>query len=339
MGEPSIGQQLVDAVLADFPDHKPGTRAVHSNGIGVVGHFKASDVARDYCRAEHFQGDVIPATIRFSNGSGSPVVHDGWPDARGMAVRFHLPSGAATDLVAMTLREFVSPTVDEFLAFSRAGRPQPVAPQSGWRKMLDMLALKPPLPDPLPGQTESNVVGSLNFANDHRSAQLAVFDTSVSAAPVSYARATYNAIHTFVLTGPDGRHRHVRFLWQPVAGVKVTDPTQPPVDQYLQQEMRDRLAEWPAAFILLMAIGEAGDALDDPTIPFNLKRIRVVMGTLTLTAVAVDQAAGCEKLSFNPCRLVPGIDLSDDPILAARRDTYEVSRAMRGGTPCPFSNG
>ena len=138
MGEPSIGQQLVDAVLADFPDHKPGTRAVHSNGIGVVGHFKASDVARDYCRAEHFQGDVIPATIRFSNGSGSPVVHDGWPDARGMAVRFHLPSGAATDLVAMTLREFVSPTVDEFLAFSRAGRPQPVAPQSGWRKMLDM---------------------------------------------------------------------------------------------------------------------------------------------------------------------------------------------------------
>jgi catalase len=92
-------------------------------------------------------------------------------------------------------------------------------------------------------------------------------------------------------------------------------------------------------FLLLMTIGETGDAFDDPTIPWPARRVRVTMGTLTLTKVAADQSADCEKISFNPCRLVPGIALSNDPILAARRDAYEVSREMRGGTQCPFAAG
>jgi catalase len=89
--------------------------------------------------------------------------------------------------------------------------------------------------------------------------------------------------------------------------------------------------------MLMMTIGEAGDALDDPTQPWPARRVRVVMGTLTLTKVAKDQAAACEKISFNPCRLVRGIDLSGDPILHARREAYEVSREQRGGTACPFN--
>ena len=39
------------------------------------------------------------------------------------------------------------------------------------------------------------------------------------------------------------------------------------------------------------------------------------MGTLTLTNVAANQAAFGERISFNPCRLPPGIEPSDDPIL------------------------
>ena len=60
------------------------------------------------------------------------------------------------------------------------------------------------------------------------------------------------------------------------------------------------------------------------------------MGTLTLTNVAVDQKARCEQVGFNPCRLHTGIELSDDPILRARREAYEVSRKSRGATACPF---
>jgi catalase len=58
------------------------------------------------------------------------------------------------------------------------------------------------------------------------------------------------------------------------------------------------------------------------------------MGALTLTEVPEDQEAAGERISFNPCRLAPGIEASNDPILEARRGAYEVSRELRGG--CPF---
>ena len=309
---------------------------MHTVGIGVVGSFRASDIAPTYCVAEHFQGQAVPVTVRFSNGSGSPVEHDGWSDARGMATRFHLEGDHATDLIAMTLREFFTATVDGFLAFSRSAEQVPVAPEPFWRKIGDLLRLMQPLPDPMPGQTMSSAPGSLAYADRHRASRLAVFDAGMIGAPVSYARATYNAIHTFVVTAPDRTRRYVRFSWQPTAGVALTDPTQPPVDRFLHAELRARLDQWPAQFLLLMSIGEEGDALDDPTVPWPITRVRVVMGTLTLTAVATDQVATAEKIAFNPCRLIPGIEVSDDPILAARRDAYEVSRELRGGTPCPF---
>jgi catalase len=254
-----------------------------------------------------------------------------------MAVRFHLVEGRATDLIAMTLGEFFVRSVEEFLAFTASARQTPVRKESPWQKILDMLSLKRPLPDPLPGETASGDAGLLNYANRHSFAQLGVFQAGAIGAPVSYARAAYHAVHTFVVTAPDGTRRPVRFSWKPVAGVCTTDPTKPPVDRFLHEELDERLTAWRARFMLMMTVGEAGDALDDPTQPWPARRVRVVMGTLTLTDVAKDQLASCEKISFNPCRLVRGIELSGDPILHARREAYEVSRELRGGTACPFN--
>jgi catalase len=166
---------------------------------------------------------------------------------------------------------------------------------------------------------------------------LGVFQASKIGAPESYARATYHAVHTFVVIAPDGVRRHVRFTWQPVAGVRTTDPEAAKKDDYLNEELKKRLRpRFPARFMLMMTIGEAGDAFDDPTRPWPAKRARVVMGTLTLTKVAEDQAAASEHISFNPCRLAHGIEASGDPILHARRDAYEVSRELRGGVACPL---
>ncbi len=335
--EPSPGE-LVQAIINDFPDHESGTRPIHTIGIGVEGYFEASDVARSYCRAEHFGGQRVAVSVRFSNGSGSPVQHDGWNDVRGMATRFHLKD-AATDLIAMTLNGFFVRTTREFIDFTTAALQRPVRKETPWQKILDMLQLKVPLPDPPPGQTASGDAGTLEYANAHPFAQLAVFQAGSIGAPVSYVRAAYHAVHTFMVTGDDGVRRPVRFAWKPVAGVRNTDPAAPPQDNYLQGELRDRLKQWPARFLLMMTIGETGDALDDPTIPWPAKRVRVVMGTLTLTKVAEDQAAAAEHIAFNPWRLVDGIEPSDDPILRARRDAYEESRKLRGGTACPFSSG
>ena len=66
---------------------------MHTVGIGVTGCFQPSDVAARYSVAEQFAGGRIPVTVRFSNGSGSPVERDNVLDARGMATKFHLPRG------------------------------------------------------------------------------------------------------------------------------------------------------------------------------------------------------------------------------------------------------
>ncbi len=67
---------------------------------------------------------------------------------------------------------------------------------------------------------------------------------------MSYARASYHAVHAFIVTAPDGTRRWVRFTWQPVAGVLSTNPEATPVDKYLQKELRDRLDAGPARFSL-----------------------------------------------------------------------------------------
>ena len=91
MNDVPLARQLVEAIISDFPDHAPGTRPIHTIGVGAEGYFEASDVARNYCIAEHFGGERIPVTVRFSNGLGSLTQHDGWSDVRGMAAPMRRP--------------------------------------------------------------------------------------------------------------------------------------------------------------------------------------------------------------------------------------------------------
>lgn len=251
-----------------------------------------------------------------------------------MATRFHLPDGTATDLIATTLGEFFVRNVEDFFEFAEVAKLEPYRRRSPWLKIWDMLQLKQPPRDPYPNETDNVNAGALRYANRHRFAQLGVVEAAAIGAPVSYARASYHAVHTFMVTDPNGVRRPVRFSWQPVAGVRNTDPKAVPRDEYLREGLENRLRRWPAGFMLMMTIGDAGDALDDPTQPWPARRIRVVMGTFTLIKVAEDQAADGERISFNPCRHSPGIEASGDPILEARLGAYEVTREMRGG--CPF---
>jgi len=336
MVDASEAKQLVQVIIDNLPAPVGKKRPVHTIGVGVKGEFVASDVARTFCVAEHFNGHPVPVSMRFSNGMGGLEQHDGWSDVRGMAVRFHLKNGTASDLIATTLGEFFVRNVDDFFKFSQIAKREPFRRRHWLLKIFDFLQLKIPSRNPYPGETQSIDAGALRYANQHRFSQLGIFQVGLIGAPESYARASYHAVHTFWVTAPDGVRRPVRFYWQPVAGVNNTDPQAEPCDKYLFDELRDRLRRWPARFMLMMTIGEEGDALDDCTKPWPGTRLRIAMGTLTLTEIpeGEDQAAAGERISFNPCRLAPGIEASNDPILEARLGAYEVSREMRGG--CPF---
>jgi catalase len=327
-------EQLYEAMLADYPDHADGTRPVHAVGIGATGYFEPSTVAARYSVAEHFASGRVPVTIRFSNGTGSPQVRDGAQDVRGLAAKFHLPSGAEADLIMITLPLFFAATPAGFLGFAVAGIPAARRPESLAAGVRDAVGLRVPLP-PADPEHPDGLAGVLEYADRDRTARPGTIAALTLVTPTSYARVTYHALHAFKMTDPEGVVRYGRFTWEPVAGVRPHPDLQPP-DDYLRPELAERLHRAPARFVLRMTVAEQGDPLDDPTKWWDTTRLRVVMGELVVTDIAEDQNAGCEKLSFNPTRVVPGFECSDDPILAARGRTYELSCRERGGTGCPI---
>jgi catalase len=329
-----LSRRLYDALIADFPGHAPGTRPVHAVGIGAVGHFVPSDAARNFSFAEHFQGEKIDVTVRFSNSSGLPVEDDEAVDVRGMATKFHLKGDRTVDLIMNTLPVFFSRSPQDFLDIAAAGRPKPDKAETRWSRLMDKLQLREPRPAPNPLSPYSGTAGVMSYVDVHRFARPGVIAALGQVAPASYARATYHAIHTFKLTGADGKVRYCRFAWEPVAGGRPEDRSDLPND-YLHIELRERLSRAPARFVLRMVVGSQGDALDDPTKLWDTTRMRVVMGEIVLIGLAGDGGAGSEPLSFNPARVVNGFECLSDLILAARRDAYEYSCLQRGGSGCP----
>ncbi len=84
--------QLIETMRALAGPH-PGFRPVHAKGIVCAGTFRGTREARGISQAPHLQGQAIPTTVRFSNGSGNPDVHDGLANLRALAVKFQLPDG------------------------------------------------------------------------------------------------------------------------------------------------------------------------------------------------------------------------------------------------------
>jgi catalase len=109
-----VPTQIVD--LANKVDGAhPGFRAFHAKGVVEEGTFKGSAEAAHLSRATLFNGSSIPVTARFSDGSGIPTVPDGAPAMpRGIAIKYHLPGGAITDMVTNSFKFFAVGTGEDF---------------------------------------------------------------------------------------------------------------------------------------------------------------------------------------------------------------------------------
>src|ERR1700720_3757266 len=119
-GGTNLAQQIFDAMV-QRPGVRPGHRPVHAKGIVCKGTFTPSKTAASLSKAAHFQ-DTVPVTVRFSAGSPDPSMPDNSPDAgpRGFAIRFELPGGATSDIVALSHNGFIVGTGEEFLALQKA---------------------------------------------------------------------------------------------------------------------------------------------------------------------------------------------------------------------------
>jgi catalase len=297
-------EQAVDAVNEVYGRH-PGHRALHAKGTVLAGTFTATPAAAQLTRAAHMQGQPVKVTARVSNAVGDPGAPDYAPDARGLAVKCYLPDGSRTDLVAQSAPRFPARTPEAFLELMRASVPSPSMPL----KMARFLARNPVAIGGLPANSRALLP------------------------PASYATVRYYAVHAYVWVDSDGARRYVRYTFAP----EVSEPPLAPWKarrrgrDYLQDEIRERLARGPVRFRLELQIAEPGDSVDDPTSVWPKQRRVVMAGTLELTGLDTERERGDDVLVFDPVRVTDGIELSDDPLLRFRERAYSASVARRTG--------
>lgn len=300
-------EQIIDAANALYGTHD-GSRALHAKGTWCSGTFTATPEAAELCRAAHFQGEPIPAVIRFSNASGDPNSDDWQRDSRGMAVRLRPPAGDESDILAVTTPAFVVRTPEVFLELMRLRKPDPETGQPDWEKL-----------------------GA--FFENHPESQTAVQATLNTEPPASFATLVYQSPHTFKLLTADDAPTWVRYRWRPEAG-EATLPDEEAKGKggdYLRAELAERLANGPAAFDLKFQIPAEGDPIDDPTAVWPEDRERVNAGRLEIAGIIDDPEGGEHIEVFDPTRTGDSIELSDDPILHARARAYSVSAYRRLG--------
>jgi catalase len=306
----SLWEEIVDALNAINGSH-PGCRAVHAKGTVCTGTFTATPEARGLSRAAHLQGEPVEATVRFSNASGNPHTSDANPIAgRGMAVKFHLPDGDATDIVSVALELFMVRTPEDFLGFTRAR-----------------------VPDPETGQPDPEKVGA--FVAEHPETANALQLGLPKLAPTtSFATSDYNALHAFGLVDTAGETTWGRYGWRPESGEEFLSEQEVAAAErdYLQREIRERLEAGSARLRLEFTLAADGDSLEDPTAAWEGEREVVTLGELELDEVIENPESPEQPLVFDPMRLTDGIVPSDDRILAARPKAYAVSIERRCAT-------
>ena len=192
--------QLVDALNGVFGQHH--ARAVHAKGVILEGTFAPSHTASSISKAPHLQKASVPVVVRFSDFAGVPSIPDNDPHAspRGMAIKFKLPNGSETDLVAHSFNGFPSATAADF------------------RDLLVALGSSGPnAPKPTPLDT---------YLGSHPRAK--AFLTAPKPNPESFATLPYFGVNTFKFTNAAGKATFGRYQLQPVAGASASPTMQRP---------------------------------------------------------------------------------------------------------------
>ncbi len=303
--EKSLPQQIADELVRLAGGIHAGYRFNHAKGMVVTGTFTAAAGASSVSRAAHLQSGTVPVTVRFSNASGVPKIPDTDPGAvpRGMAIRFGLPGGAYTDIVAISHNGFVVGTGEDFLAFLKA-----------------IAATRPGSPHPSPVEA---------FLGGHPRALKFVLDNRPL--PASFATLAYYGNNAFVFVDAKGTKRAGRYQIIPTAGLASLDSAagSRAGPNYLFEELPRRLERGPVQFRLFVQLANPGDQTNDGSIVWPDDRKRVELGTISLTMVAANNDELQRSLTFNPIYLTAGIELSDDPVVPLRSAVYALSVAHR----------
>jgi catalase len=301
------------AVIESVTKAPPGYRRGHARGLVLRGRFTASPAASQFTFAEHFQGESIPCLVRFSNASGHPCAPDMQSATAGrvlgMALRFDLPSGAHATWAGINLRAFPARTPEEFIALTQAQAPGKKGKPNFLKLVWHVLS-------------HLHILAGVKAAKGLKPSR-------------SFAAETYHGLHTYFFVSAGGERKPFRYRWVPKGKAFASEGSTLNADEashqkplYLLDEVRRRILQSPLEFELIAQWPEAEDDLNAANQPWPDTRLTLKLGELRIEAVHEDQKA-VEGVVFDPTGVVPGLELSDDPILRFRAQIYGLSYERR----------
>lgn len=303
--EPPAPDAVVDAfeaALGPVRTHRPS----HGKGTCAAGHFVATPEGSRYSVAPTFNGERVNAIIRFGVGGANAQAPDTARSTRGLSIRFETAAGDVWDMANISAPIFGSPTPQALVEGLLARRPDPATGQPDPARVAAFVAANP----------ATTLQGRWLAAN---------------APPASWATTPYWGVNAFRFKGADGEVRHVRWVFEPVAGVqRLTDEQMRSLPRdYLADELRRRVAAGPVEFNMVLQFAAPGDDVTNPTVAWPDDRPRATVGRLTVTEVAPGPGGACDPISFMTLDQAPGVEFSDDPTLHARGPAYAVSLSRR----------
>lgn len=302
---PVTAPQVIDEVEKNFGIH-PGRRRNHTKGICAQGNFIGDrDMAR-YSRSALFSGKAVPVVARFSVAGGNPDVADTARNPRGMALEFRLPGGSLQHMTMINTPMFGAATPKTFFDNLIATRPDPQTGKPDPAKVKAFL------------QSHPDAVAQAEFLQQNNP-------------PPSWANSAYFGIHAFRLIDAAGKATPVRWAFLPRDGEKrlSEEAMSTSARDFLGPVLIRRLRKGPVRWDMQVSLGEAGDPLDDPSMPWPSGRQRIRAGVLTIQSATPGKGGACEPINYDPLVMADGIAPTDDPILNFRSPAYAVSFAKR----------
>jgi catalase len=313
--------------LTHFDHERIPERIVHARGSGAHGYFECYEPMASVTRASLFAeaGKRTPVFVRFSTVIGERGSADTPRDVRGFAVKFYTDEGN-WDLVGNNIPVFFIQDAMKFPDLIHAAKPEPhfgipqaaTAHDTFW----DFVSLMP------------------------ESTHMLMWAMSDRTLPRSLRMMQGFGVHTFRLINAEGKSTFVKFHWQPVAGTHSLDWDESlkicgADPDFHRRDLWEAIEagafpEWELCFQLFteeQAEAFSFDILDaTKLIPEELVPLTPV-GKLVLNRNPDNFFAETEQVAFCTAHVVPGVDFSNDPLLAGRIHSYQDTQISRLGGP------
>jgi catalase len=312
--------------MTHFDHESIPERVVHARGAGAHGYFEPYESMGAYTKAKFLSDPAkrTPVFVRFSTVVGSRGSADTVRDARGFATKFYTEEGNF-DLVGNNLPVFFIQDANKFPDLVHAIKPMPDSemPQASAAHdtFWDFASLMP------------------------ETAHMLMWVLSDRAIPRSFRMMEGFGVNTFRFVNEAGEARFIKWHWRPVLGTHalVWDEAQKLAGKdpdWLRRDLWEaiEMGQFPEFELCVQMIEEQDefkfdfDVLDASKIWPEADVPLVRVGRMVLNRNPDNFFSETEQVAFHPGHVVPGIDVTNDPLLQGRLFSYLDTQLNRFGS-------